>query len=63
MAAAGIKRPIRLTSPPAAAGQGVKVRRATAAQLRELLPGLAPLRTLEQGMAATLPWYRNALGR
>ena len=63
MAAAGIERPIRLTSPPAAAGQGVKVRRATAAQLRELLPGLALLRTLEKGMAATLPWYRNALGR
>lgn len=63
MRAAGTERPIRLTSPPATAGQGVKVRRATAARLRELLPGLAPLRTLEEGMAATLPWYRDALGR
>jgi nucleoside-diphosphate-sugar epimerase len=63
MVAAGIERPIRLTSPPAAAGQGVKVRRATAARLRELLPGLTPARTLEKGMAATLPWYRDALGR
>jgi nucleoside-diphosphate-sugar epimerase len=63
MRAAGSERPIRLTSPPAAAGQGVKVRRATGARLRELLPGLAPLRSLEDGMAATLPWYRDALGR
>lgn len=63
MRAAGTERPIRLTSPPAAGNRGVKVRRATAARLRELLPGLAPLRTLEQGMAATLPWYRDALGR
>jgi nucleoside-diphosphate-sugar epimerase len=39
----------------------VKVRRATAARLRALLPGLPPLRSLEEGMAATLPWYREAL--
>jgi nucleoside-diphosphate-sugar epimerase len=63
MRAAGRERPIRVTSPPAAAGQGVKVRRATGARLRELLPSLAPLRSLEDGMAATLPWYRDALGR
>jgi len=61
MRAAGSERPIRLTSPPASAGQGVKVRRATAARLRALLPGLPPLRSLEEGMAATLPWYREAL--
>lgn len=63
MRAAGRERPIRLTSPPAAAGQGVKIRRATGARLRALLPGLPPLRSLEEGMAATLPWYRDALGR
>jgi nucleoside-diphosphate-sugar epimerase len=63
MRAAGEERPIRLTSPPPAAQRGVKLRRATAARLRELLPSLPPLRTLEQGMAATLPWYRDVLGR
>lgn len=63
MRAAGTERPIRLTSPPPAGNPGVKVRRATAARLRELLPSLPPLRTLEEGMAATLPWYRDALGR
>jgi nucleoside-diphosphate-sugar epimerase len=61
MRAAGRERPIRLTSPPAAGNRGVKVRRATAARLRRLLPGLAPFRSLEQGMAETLPWYREAL--
>lgn len=63
MRAAGRERPIRLTLAPAAAGQGVKVRRATGARLRALLPSLPPLRGLEEGMAATLPWYRDALGR
>lgn len=63
MRAAGEERPIRLTSPPAAGNREVKVRRATAARLRALLPGLPRLRTLEEGMAATLPWYRDALGR
>jgi nucleoside-diphosphate-sugar epimerase len=63
MQAAGKQRPIKLTSPPAAGNRGVKVRRATAAQLRELLPGLAPFRSLEDGMAETLAWYRDALRR
>ena len=63
MRAAGRERPIRLTSPPVAGNPAVKVRRATAARLRTLLPSLPPLRTLEEGMAATLPWYRDALGQ
>ena len=63
MRAAGRQRPIRLTSPPAAGNRGVKLRRATAAKLRELLPGLAPFRSLEAGMAETLAWYRDALRR
>ncbi|NKC33378.1 NAD(P)-dependent oxidoreductase [Roseomonas sp. BU-1] len=61
MRAAGRQRPIKLTSPPAAGNRGVKVRRATAAKLRQLLPGLAPFRGLDDGMAATLAWYRDAL--
>lgn len=63
MRAAGRQRPIKLTSPPAAANRGVKVRRATATKLRQLLPGLAPFRSLDDGMAATLAWYRDALRR
>jgi len=63
MRAAGRQRPIKLTSPPAAGNRGVKVRRATAAKLRQLLPGLPPFRGLDDGMAATLAWYRDALRR
>ena len=61
MAAAGRVRPIKLVSPPPAGNPGVLVRRSTAARLRELLPALPAPRTLEQGMAETLAWYRNAL--
>ncbi|MBN8889706.1 MAG: hypothetical protein BGP12_00920 [Rhodospirillales bacterium 70-18] len=63
MQAAGTPRPIRLTSPPAAANAGVKRRAATAARLHALLPGMPPFHSLEAGMAATLPWYRDALRR
>ncbi len=63
MRAAGRERPIRLTSPPAAGNRGVKVRRATASRLRALLPGLPAFRSLEAGMAETIPWYRDALRR
>jgi nucleoside-diphosphate-sugar epimerase len=63
MRAAGKERPIRLASSLAAGNGGVKLRRATTGRLRELLPTMSSLRTLEEGMAATLPWYRNALVR
>jgi nucleoside-diphosphate-sugar epimerase len=63
MRAAGKQRPIKLTSPPAAGNRGVKVRRATATKLRELLPNLAAFRSLDAGMQQTLAWYRDALRR
>ena len=41
---------------------GVNVRRATGRRLRRTFPGI-PLRPLAEGLAATLTWYRHALGR
>ena len=41
----------------------MKVRRATATKLRELLPNLAAFRSLDAGMQQTLAWYRDALRR
>jgi nucleoside-diphosphate-sugar epimerase len=61
MRAAGRERPVRTNPPPPGANAGVKVRRATAARLRQLLPGLAPFQGLEAGMRRTLDWYRDAL--
>jgi nucleoside-diphosphate-sugar epimerase len=58
MQAAHNVRPLRLTNPSSA---GVKIRRATARRLRELLPDLAPFCSIEAGMARTLDWYRHAL--
>ena len=63
MAAAGRPRPIKLVSPPNAANGGVKARRATANRLREVVPALPPLRGLDEGLRATLDWYRDALRR
>ena len=61
MKAAGTERPLKTNPPPPAANAGVKIRRATATKLREIMPGLAPFRTLEQGLRATLEWYRDVL--
>jgi len=61
MRAAGTQRPIRTQPPPPGANTGVRVRRATAARLRALLPGLPAFRTLDEGMVDTVNWYRNAL--
>jgi nucleoside-diphosphate-sugar epimerase len=63
MAAAGRPRPVKLVSPPAAANRGVKTRRATAGRLREVIPTLPPFRGLDEGLAATMDWYRDALRR
>lgn len=61
MQAAGRVRPLRASAPPSVASPGVKVRRATAARLRDLLPGLTPFRSLDEGMRATVEWYRDVL--
>jgi len=61
MRAADRIRPLRANSPASAASPGVKIRRATAARLRDLLPGLPPFRSLDEGMRATVEWYRHVL--
>jgi nucleoside-diphosphate-sugar epimerase len=61
MRAAGRERPLRTNPPPAGPNPGVRVRRATAARLRALLPGLPAFRSLEDGMRETVAWYRDAL--
>lgn len=61
MRAAGRPRPVRTTPPPPGANAGVRVRRATAARLRQVMPGLAPFRSLDEGMRLTTDWYRDAL--
>lgn len=61
MQAAGRMRPLRTSTPASTASPGVKVRRATAARLRDLLPGLPPFRSLDEGMRATVEWYRDVL--
>ena len=63
MRAAGQDRPLGLTPPPPGGFQGVKVRRATGARLHALLPGLAPFRSLDDGLRLTMDWYRHALPR
>jgi nucleoside-diphosphate-sugar epimerase len=61
MRSAGREREL-LTSPPPPGGYpGVKIRRATAARLRGLLPGLPAFRSLEDGMRETVAWYRDAI--
>ena len=61
MRAAGEERAIRTNPPPPGANAGVKVRRATAAQLRQLMPNLPAFRSLDDGMRLTMEWYRDAL--
>lgn len=57
VAIAGRPREIRAIARP----PGVKVRRATAVRLRELMPSLPPFRSLEAGLRLTMDWYRDAL--
>lgn len=59
--ASGRDRTVEIVPPPPGANAGVKVRRATAARLREVLPDLPQFRSLEEGMRLTLDWYRDAL--
>lgn len=61
MRAAGRVRPIRRHPPPPGANPGVKVRRATAVQLRRLMPELPAFRSLDDGMRLTMEWYHDAL--
>ena len=61
MRAACRPRPVRTNPPPPGANAGVKLRRATAARLRQVMPGLAPFRSLDEGMRLTMDWYRDAL--
>lgn len=61
MRAAGKERPVKTNPPPPGANSGVRMRRATATRLREIMPDLAPFRSLDDGMSATIAWYRNAL--
>ena len=61
MEAAGTRRPLKTNPPPPSANPGVRARRATAGKLRELLPDLPPFRSLNDGMRATIEWYRDAL--
>jgi nucleoside-diphosphate-sugar epimerase len=61
MRAAGRERKLRTNPPPPGANPGVKLRRATAARLRKLLPSLPAFRSLEDGMRETMAWYRDAL--
>jgi nucleoside-diphosphate-sugar epimerase len=61
MRAAERERPLRIQPAPSGANRGVKVRRVTATGLHRLLPGLAPFRSVAQGMQVTTNWYRDAL--
>jgi nucleoside-diphosphate-sugar epimerase len=61
MDAAGKRRELRTNPPPPSANAGVRIRRATAVKLRELLPALPPFLTVSDGMRATIEWYRDAL--
>lgn len=61
MRAAGQDRPLALTPPPPGGFGGVKVRRATGGRVHALLPGLAPFRSLDDGLRLTMDWYRDAL--
>jgi nucleoside-diphosphate-sugar epimerase len=62
MRAAGRERPLRTDPPPGNRDTAVKIRRATAARLRNLLPELPDFRPLDEGMRETVAWYRNVLG-
>ena len=60
MRAAGRERPVRTNPPPPGANAGVKVRRATAARLRQVIPTLPAFLPLEEGLRRTMAWYRDA---
>jgi nucleoside-diphosphate-sugar epimerase len=62
MRAAGCERPLRTDPALGNRGGAVKIRRATAARLRGLLPELPDFRPLDDGMRETVAWYRDALG-
>jgi nucleoside-diphosphate-sugar epimerase len=59
IAASGVAKAIRV---PGSAYPGVAARRASAAKLRRLFD-LPPFRSLDEGMRATVAWYRDALPR
>jgi nucleoside-diphosphate-sugar epimerase len=59
IAAAGVAKKITVTG---GAYPGVAVRRASALKLRRLFD-LPPFHTLDEGMRATVAWYRDALSR
>lgn len=61
MRAAGRERPVKTNPPPPGANAGVKVRRATAQRLRQVMPALPAFRSLDDGMRLTMDWYRDAL--
>ncbi len=61
MRAAGKERPIKTNPPPPGANAGVKIRRATALRLREIMPDLPAFRSLDDGMRLTMEWYSAAL--
>lgn len=60
MRAAGRERPIRTNPPPPDGNRGVKVRRATAQRLREVIPTIPAFLPLEEGLRRTMAWYRDA---
>lgn len=60
MKAAGRERPLDVSQAGTGAA-GVRVRRATADRLRQVFPELPPFRSLAEGLAATVGWYRDAL--
>lgn len=59
IAGAGARKTIAVSP---GAYRGVPVRRASAAKLRRLFD-VPPFRSLDDGMRATIAWYRDALGR
>ena len=59
MEAAGKPRPLRINPPPPGANTGVKVRRATATRLRQVVPGVPDFHSLDAGLRATVAWYRD----
>ena len=60
MQAAERPRPLRTNPPPPGANTGVKVRRATATRLRQVVPGVPEFHSLDAGLRATMAWYRDA---
>jgi nucleoside-diphosphate-sugar epimerase len=61
MEIAGTPGPLLTGPEPPGSNASIKVRRATARKLHEVLPGLAPFHSLADGLRTTIDWYRNAL--